>query len=64
MPLWRTPLRSRHQVEGIDRPRTDQKRRSLLPADVPSTSSLGTHAEHAAIRLSAAGLRQDTIPVC
>jgi hypothetical protein len=40
-PLWRTTLRSRHQLESIDRPRVDQQRRSLLPADAPSTSHTG-----------------------
>jgi hypothetical protein len=30
----------------------------------PARAAPGTHAEHAAIRLSAAGLRQDTILVC
>ena len=59
-PLWWTYLRSRHLVESVDRPGMDQWRRSLLPAGAPAQVALGTHAEHAAIRLSAAGLRQDT----
>ena len=51
-------------VENVDRPRPDQQRRSVLPAGFPARAAPGTHAEHAAIRLSAVGLRQDTILVC
>jgi hypothetical protein len=66
VPLLPSPLRrggsqSTTAPRNIDTPRPDQQRRSVLPVGVPARAAPGTHAEHAehaATRLSAAGLRQ------
>jgi hypothetical protein len=62
--LLRGVLKSRTVLENVDRPSPDQQRRSVLPAGVPARAVPGTHAGHAAIRRSVAGLRQHAILVC